>query len=319
MEFDFVILCMGRFSEHAKMPEFPAGKGPEVFRFGQVMHSKDLSAMSNSEARSCVQGKRVVVVGYQKSALDVASECAIANGLLRWILNKFVESDIRHRSPLKKLGLVPQYNMLEAASSCVFAILPKGFYDHVEQGRIVLKKAKEFSFCKDGVVVPGDQNPIKAELVVFATGFNGDEKIRNIFDSLKFQDYIMGSSTSILPLYRQCIHSRIPQLAVIGYSESISNLFTSEMRSRWVMELLDGTFKLPEIKEMEKDISRWEKYMKTYAPNHYRRSCIGILHIWYNDQLCKDMGWNPKRKKGFFSELFEPYGPQDYAASSSTN
>ncbi|TQE13937.1 hypothetical protein C1H46_000568 [Malus baccata] len=106
------------------------------------------------------------------------------------------------------------------------------------------------------------------------------------------------------------------QLAVIGFSESISNLYTSEMRCRWLAELLGGTFKLPSIKEMEKDVEKWDAYAKRYASSqYYRRSCIGALHLWYNDQLCKDMGWNPKRKKGLFAELFEPYGPMDYASS----
>lgn len=117
-------------------------------------------------------------------------------------------------------------------------------------------------------------------------------------------------------LFRECIHPQIPQLAVLGFSESISNLFTSEMRSRWVAELLDGTFKMPSIKEMEEDVKKWDQYKKRYSRSYYRRSCIGALHIWYNDQLCKDMGWNPKRKKGFFAELFEPYGPMDYVSPS---
>ncbi|VVA26550.1 PREDICTED: probable flavin-containing [Prunus dulcis] len=77
-----------------------------------------------------------------------------------------------------------------------------------------------------------------------------------------------------------------------------------------------GTFKLPSIKEMEKDVEKWDKYAKQYASvQYYRRSCIGALHLWYNDQLCKDMGWNHKRKKGVFAELFEPYGPMDYVTS----
>lgn len=134
------------------------------------------------------------------------------------------------------------------------------------------------------------------------------------------KNFINSSSSCILFFIfyfsiRECIHARIPQLAVIGFSESISNLYTSEMRCRWLAELLGGTFKVPSIKEMEKDVKRWDEYAKLYTGKYYRRSCIGALHIWYSDQMCKDIGWNPKRKKGLLAELFEPYGPTDYIVS----
>lgn len=118
---------------------------------------------------------------------------------------------------------------------------------------------------------------------------------------------------------REMIHPRIPQVAVVGFSESLANLYTSEVRCRWLTELLDGRFKLPSIKEMEKDIREWDEYAKRYSKHYYRRSCIAAIHIWYNDQLCKDMGWKPKRKKGLFAEFFEPYGPLDYVPSSQGN
>lgn len=84
------------------------------------------------------------------------------------------------------------------------------------------------------------------------------------------------------------------------------------MQCRWVAYFLEGGFKLPSIKNMEEDVLKWEKYKKQYSHNYYRRSCVGAIHIWYNDQLCRDMGCNPKRKNGFFAELFSPYGPMDY-------
>ncbi|GAB4838622.1 hypothetical protein Ancab_028167 [Ancistrocladus abbreviatus] len=231
---------------------------------------------------------------------------------VKWAVSKFVESDIKHKHRLEKFGMVPKHSFLQEINSCLISTVPVGFYDNVEKGSIILKKSSTFCFCREGVLLDKEEEPLKTDLVILATGFKGDQKLKGIFACPKFQEYIMGSSEGAVPLYRQCIHPRIPQLAVIGFSESIANLYTSELRCRWVMELLDGTFELPNIQEMEKDISEWDKFMKRYSRQYYQRSCIGALHIWYNDQLCKDMGWNPKRKKGFLAELFEPYGPMDY-------
>ncbi|KAL2926402.1 putative flavin-containing monooxygenase 1 [Bienertia sinuspersici] len=355
MEIDFMILCLGRFSDVPNMPEYPEGKGPEVFE-GKVMHSMDYSAMDYESARNLVKGKHVTVVGFQKTALDIAMECSIANGVehpctvicrtphwnvpdyfpwgfplanlylnrfsvflvhkpgegpllaalasllspLRWGISKFVESDIKKKHNLEKFGMVPQHSFLQEVNSCLISTVPEGFYDNAEKGSIVLKKSPTFSFCKEGVLLD-DQSvatkiPIKSELVILATGFKGDQKLKDIFVSSKFQDHVIGSSDKTVPLYRECIHPRIPQLAVIGFSESIANLYTSELRCRWVFELLDGKFKLPSIQNMEKDVLEWDKIMKRYSDKYYRRSCIGALHIWYNDQLCKDMGLNPKRE-----------------------
>nr|GLL20367.1 probable flavin-containing monooxygenase 1 [Ipomoea trifida] len=364
---EFVVLCSGRFSGLPNIPDFPLGQGPEVFG-GKVIHSMEYSAMDNASAAELIKGKRIAVIGSQKSAVDIAAECADANGAknpcimiqrtvdwmlpsaffwgvsfallygnrfsellvhkpgetiihsilatllspLRWGISKFVESYLRWKLPLKKYRMIPKHSFLQQASSCKIFFLPQNFYGRVEEGSIVLKQSKGFCFCKEGLILDGESHPLKADLVILATGYKGQEKLRNIFTSQTFQNYIMGSSTSTLPLYRQIIPPRIPQLAIVGFAESFSNLTSLEIRCQWLAHLLCYTFKLPSIKEMEKDISMWEKYMKEYGGGEYKRSCIGAVHIWYCDQLCKDIGCNPRRKGGFFSELFVPYGPDDY-------
>ncbi|XP_050365502.1 probable flavin-containing monooxygenase 1 [Argentina anserina] len=367
---DFVILCVGRFSDVPNIPEYPPNKGPESFH-GKVIHSMEYANMDDESAAKFVTGKQVIVVGSMKYGMDIAMECSNANGienpctllyrtvhwtfpdyrpwgvslallyftrfsellvhkpgegfllsllatflsLLRWAFSKFVETYINQKLGLYKYGMVPKHSFLQDISSCVSAIVPEKFYDRVQEGSIILKKSPSgFGFVEEGILVEGDASPLKTELVILATGFRGDKKLKDIFVSPTFQDYIMGQPDAILPLYRECIQGRIPQLAVIGFSESIFNLYTSEIRCRWLSELLAGTFKVPSIKEMEKDVQKWDKYAKQYAGEYYRRSCIGALHIWYNDQLCKDMGWSHKRKKGIFAELFEPYGPMDYVS-----
>ncbi|MFS8031751.1 putative flavin-containing monooxygenase [Helianthus anomalus] len=114
-------------------------------------------------------------------------------------------------------------------------------------------------------------------------------------------------------IYRESIHTRIPQLAVIGFFDGLSSLYTSEMNSRWVTTLLEGAIKLPSVKDMQKDISRWDGYMKRSSGEYHTRSVLGGIEIWYNDLLCKDMGMNPIRKKGLMANLFEAYGLVDYA------
>ncbi|XP_038700862.1 probable flavin-containing monooxygenase 1 [Tripterygium wilfordii] len=230
---------------------------------------------------------------------------------LRWVISKFVESYLIWKFPLKKHGVIPENSFSQDLSSLQIAGLPESFYDKVEEGSIILKKSQKFSFCRKGLIIDGETRALETDVVILATGYNGDQKLSNIFKSHIFQKSKMGSPNYSVSLYRQIIHPRIPQLAIIGLA-GLTSLGAAEIKCQWLVHFLDGTFKLPSIREMEKDVALWKNHMKKYSGRYFWRGCNGI-GIWYNDQICKDIGCESRRKKGFLAELFEPYSANDYA------
>ncbi|KAK9057884.1 hypothetical protein SSX86_022723 [Deinandra increscens subsp. villosa] len=365
---DFVILCVGRFKDVPNIPKFPAGKGPEVFR-GKAMHSMEYAAMDHDKAEEFVKGKKVVVVGFGKTGLDIVRECSSINGPehpctvvyrrdhwklsewfplgiplldmmfsrtttlsihkpgegfllsllatllspVRWGIWTLVETHAKMTLPLSKYNMVPQHSLSKDFSSGLVLYMPDpdNFFEDVEKGSIKLKKSQRFEFYEKGISIGDDNTQIEADIVIYATGFNGVEKLAHMFESKTFHHHITDSAR--VPLYREAIHTRIPQLAVIGFSDGLSSLYTSEIRCRWMASLLEGAVKLPNVKEMEKDIARWDVYMKQSSGEYHSRSFFGGIEIWYNDLVCKDIGMNPMRKKGVLANLFEAYVPRDYA------
>lgn len=76
---------------------------------------------------------------------------------------------------------------------------------------------------------------------------------------------------------QECVHPRIPQLAILGYSDSPSIMFTAEMRSKWPAHFLAGNVKLPDTEEMEEDTIKWQKCMAYYAgESRYMRFCVCV-------------------------------------------
>ncbi|KAE8710450.1 putative flavin-containing monooxygenase 1 [Hibiscus syriacus] len=78
--FEFVVVCIGQYGDIPKIPKFLNNKGPEIFEGkGKVLHTIDYCKLNKDAASQLLKGKKVVVVGYKKSAIDLVVECAQAN------------------------------------------------------------------------------------------------------------------------------------------------------------------------------------------------------------------------------------------------
>jgi len=131
---------------------------------------------------------------------------ATALSPLRWAISKVIETYFKCSIPLQKHGMVPDYSFSFAMSSCSIAMLPEGFYDRVDEGSIILKKSKAFNFSNDGIILQDRKENIKSDIVILATGFRGDQKLRNIFTANWCRKIVAGSQDTSAPLYRYTLY-----------------------------------------------------------------------------------------------------------------
>ncbi|CAN6276912.1 unnamed protein product [Urochloa humidicola] len=241
---------------------------------------------------------------------------------LRWAISRVAEEYFKARIPMmREHGMVPRRSFARAVSACRFGVLTEGFYDRVAEGRVVIRRARSsVAFCADGLVLDGGEDAgervVEADVVVLATGFRGADKLRGIFASPRFGSMVAAGPDNPAPLYRQCLHPRIPQVAVIGYSNTGSSMYHYEMVAKWVAHLLGGAVRLPGVAGMERSVAEWGDYARRHGGGggvDGEGPCVSAANTWFNDELCRDMGYNPRRKKGFLAEWLEPYGPADYA------
>ncbi|XWS72357.1 hypothetical protein CRYUN_Cryun02cG0033200 [Craigia yunnanensis] len=363
--FELLVVCIGKYGDIPRMPVFPPNKGQEVFG-GKVMHTIEYSKLDKEATRELLKGKKVAVVGYKKSAIDLATECAEANqgadgqpctmvirtlhwtvpaywiwglpfflfystrssqflherpnqGLLRNLLcpllspvrkavSKFIESYLVWKLSLVKYGLKPDHPFEEDYASCQMAILPENFFSEADKGRILFKRASKWWFWNGGLEFE-DNTKLEADVVLLASGYDGKKKIQDLLPE-PFSSLIVDSS-GIMPLYRGTIHPLIPNMAFVGYIESVSNLHTAEIRCKWLSRLTDDLFKLPSIEKMLEQTTKEMEIMKK-TTRFYKRHCISTFSINHSDEICEEMGWKSWRKNNWFLEAFAPYGSQDY-------
>ncbi|WJX28628.1 monooxygenase [Trifolium repens] len=363
--FEFVVVCTGKYGDIPLMPTFPHNKGPEVFN-GKVLHTIDYCKLDKEATSDLVKGKKVVVVGYKKSAIDLAMECTQANqgpegqpctmiirslhwtlphyrmwgvpffmfyatrsaqflhntpnqGLLKSLLclllspmrrgiSKFIESYLLWKLPLEKYGLKPDHPFEEDFASCQIAITPESFFNEADKGKIIFKRASKWWFWNGGIEFD-DNTKTDADVVLLATGYDGKKKLKTLLPEpfCSLLEYPSG----IMPLYRGTIHPLIPNMAFVGYVESVSNLYTSEIRSMWLAGLMDKKFKLPSAEKMLSQTMKDMEAMKK-STRFYKRNCITTFGINHNDEICEDLGWHTWRKKNLIKEAFTPYTAGDY-------
>ncbi|MGR9090937.1 MAG: flavin-containing monooxygenase [Gammaproteobacteria bacterium] len=358
-DFDFVIIATGLYSNVPNMPSYP---GEDEFP-GAILHN------SQVKTRAPLAGRNVVVVGYGKSAADIAIEATeVANDVhlvfrethwpvprkvagvlpfkwgalnrmasafmplyqrpsrlerwlhgigkpLVWLFWRIFEVIIRLQYRLDA-RIANGRNLLPAApfetDTCGEGsmVAHPRFFPLIHNGRISAHRTEIDRYTNDGVVLQ-DGTHVTADCVVLATGWKND--FSYLPDNTRAA---LGMDNDGFYLYRHILHPALPNLAFVGRATAVCNILTHSLQARWLAELIAGRFGLPERADMLREIDEikaWKRSWMHYSPARSTRLFMHAQH--YHDELMKDIGADPLRKRGFFAplkELLAPYEPTDY-------
>jgi cation diffusion facilitator CzcD-associated flavoprotein CzcO len=342
--FDYVVVCNGVFST----PKIPRVAGQELFE-GALVHSSRLA-----DPRT-VEGRRIVVVGAGKSALDCAAwaaghgeSCALVFRAPHWmapryffgrirfdrmVMTRSAESFLRyHRmSRCERVLHGPAGPFVAAwwrAYGCLLrrllkmppvltpeSRLPHGFeylgvggelYGVLSTGKLILKRAGISRFTDADEIELDTGETVKADVVVFATGYRLD--LSFLDPELRNQVQKNGR----LHLYRHILPPYQPRLGFVGYASSTACQLTSEVAAHWLSQCYRGELALPGAAEMEREISRVLRWVSEAFPGRGEGYYIGPFVAHYLDDLMGDMGLPRRRVGNFFAEYFAPFWPERY-------
>ena len=126
----------------------------------------------------------------------------------------------------------------------------------------------------------------------------------------------LGTDEDGFYLYRHMLHPDLPNLIFIGRTSTFINILTYCLQARWLAELIAWRFALPGREAMLAEIAELKVWKRGWMPFSAARGARLLLHmLYYHDELLRDFGADPLRKRGILAplkELLVPYQPSDY-------
>jgi dimethylaniline monooxygenase (N-oxide forming) len=347
LDFDFVVICNGVFSE----PKIPAIPGRELFEAngGTVRHSSQIPDGRELQARS------VAVVGFGKSALDIA-EASLAGARTSAIVARRIPWKVPHRifgrahikhfvlsrfaelwyprsnaGWLRRILLAPlagaYWRLCESVITRQLGLAapqlrPDGplrkagacvtlALDNlkpIRDGRIALYRGAVARFTATGLELDDGQK-VAAQTVILATGYRQDCG----FLDARERAALFGPDGAVL-LYRFLLNPDIPAMGFNGYNGVGSCQLMAEVGACWLVRVMEDRIALPDRGVMHRQI-REELALRQalLATPHGVGFYVTPLPMEYLDRLLVDLGLPPAdRHRRLLDWLFTPLDPRDY-------
>lgn len=348
---DYCIVCTGMYHT----PHWPAraavamaaevpSEEPSSERQPQRVHSSEF------HDATVVEGKRVVVVGGGKSAIDCAVAAAKHGALsvtlktrrLHWPVPRRILDLVPFQwGTYSRLGhflLMPAHwtasaaerwwhDRLDGVKRAVWALLERVFawqfamptppstplvVDLFNGGQILTYECRDM--VRDGRIrlVVGDD----AEVV-------DDDEAEVVVYATGFEKMYTPLLATLLPdldvqhdglwLYKNVVPPRVDGLAFVGSEVStFNNILTQRLQAEWVAHHLAHGEALPSVETMEAYVDEERTWKRSWMPASMSRASLVQLHMTpYHDSLCRDMGRPLVRTRWW--EWLIPLTARDYA------
>lgn len=283
--FDRVCLCTGKANRAAV---------PHVLADAQTIsfHSSELAMRS-----STFEGRHVVVVGGGASAVD-ACELAVRSAVSVTILNEQplflvprVGSDGQPlMDSVKMFHLLLPNAVFDAALRKIVLVFPKGtgvefdisktpvptwrLHDLLAAGQVRIQLGA-VSEVRDGKVILGDGNALRADVIVWCTGYH-----QTIFDILSPD--LRAQVLAEVPLFENVWVAGVPGLAVMGQGHGQAFWWILELQGQWIARVWSGRIVIPdqaEIREWSKQVKARQltKGLLAKRPKHFALAEHGLV------------------------------------------
>lgn len=313
-EIDHLVVANGVFSA----PRIPRWPGADVHAGSGGVVKAPSQRLTLDEAR----GRHVIVVGYGKSAGDVAvslSEVAeslmvVARRLLwkgskrllgrdseDFIMTRITESMFAHpgafrpawslvrrlhltEQHLGDVGLIPD-GRFEDIGQSTSSMMSDGFIEAVRSEAIVVRRDREIASLGAGPKAQlDDGTTIPADLVVAATGFEQDAPFLDGTVNLRDED-------GNFHLFRRILPHDVPNLTFCGYNSSVFSTINAEVGAVWTAAHLAGVLPLPPVEQRRDLVERELTYMKARTKGkHAHGTSVIPFSIRNIDEMLADMG-----------------------------
>ena len=335
---DHLVIANGVFSA----PRIPRWPGADVHASAGGIVKAPSQRLTLEDAR----GQHVIVVGYGKSACDVAvslSEVAesvsvVARRLL-WKgskrllgrhgedtgLTRMTETMFAHprafrpawslvrrlmtaEQHLGDVGLVPG-GRFEDIGQSTSSMMTDGFIEAVSSGAIVVRRDRAIASLGAGPTAQLDDGAtVPADLVVAATGFEQEVPFLDPRVDVRDED-------GNFELFRRILPHEVQNLTFCGYNSSLFSTINAEVGAVWTAAHLAGALELPPVEDRREQVAGELAYMRARTNDHHARGTSVIPFSIRNiDEMLADLGV-PLDRRTRLAQWGRRVRPGDYSDS----